>query len=173
VDKRDGRFLSPSGLNDFLACEHLAALELAVARDELARPLRDDPQTELIRRKGEEHEQAYLDRLKAEGKHVVEPADAATAERAIREATADVIYQARFEHGGWRGIADFLELQPDGTYEAADTKLARHSKPQHILQLCFYSEQLARIQGRAPVRMHVVLGSGARVSLPVAGIVAN
>ena len=35
-------------------------------------------------------------------------------------------------------------------YEALDTKLARHAKPAYILQLCFYNEQLARIQGREP-----------------------
>ena len=58
----------------------------------------------------------------------------------------------------------FLERQPDGSYEAADTKLARTSKPAHILQLCFYTEQLARLTGREPAFMHVVLGSGLRDS---------
>ena len=33
-------------------------------------------------------------------------------------------------------------------YEVVDTKLARHAKPAHVLQLCFYTEQVARIQGR-------------------------
>ena len=65
---------------------------------------------------------------------------------------------------GWTGRADFLELQPDGGYEVVDTKLARHAKPAYILQLCFYTEQVARIQGYAPKLMHVVLGSGERVS---------
>ena len=32
-------------------------------------------------------------------------------------------------------------------YEVVDTKLARHSKPAYVLQLCFYSEQVGRIQG--------------------------
>ena len=48
--------------------------------------------------------------------------------------------------------------QPDGTYEALDTKLARSAKPAYILQLLFYNEQLARIQGAAPRLMHVELG---------------
>ena len=52
--------------------------------------------------------------------------------------------------------------RPDGAYEAADTKLARHAKPSYVLQLCFYSEQVGRIQGRLPERMHVVLGTGER-----------
>ena len=35
-------------------------------------------------------------------------------------------------------MADFLERQDDGIYEAVDTKLARTAKPAYILQLCFY-----------------------------------
>jgi predicted RecB family nuclease len=162
--------LSPSHLNDFLECEHLTALELAVARGELARPQRDDAQAQLIRRKGDEHERAYLGGLLAEGGRVVEIAlgddwDAAAArtEQAMRD-RADVLYQAVFVEGDWRGIADFLERQSDGSYEVADTKLARHARPHHLLQLCFYTEQVARIQGREPEWMHVVLGSGVRES---------
>src|SRR5918992_6410111 len=50
-----GTIFSPSDLNDFLECEHLTALELVLARGTLVRPERDDPQGDLIRRKGEEH----------------------------------------------------------------------------------------------------------------------
>ena len=45
-------------------------------------------------------------------------------------AGADVVYQAVLvDLSEWRGIADFLERQPDGFYEVADTKLARTAKP--------------------------------------------
>src|SRR6266511_1094471 len=160
-----GNVLSPSDLNNFLECEHLVALELQVARGDLARPHVDNPQGELIRRKGDEHEAAYLEALHTAGKHVVEPRDAADAERLIREDIGEVIYQPVFhDPARWSGRADFLELQPDDGYEVVDTKLARHAKPYYILQLCFYTEQVARIQGRAPRHMHVVLGSGERVS---------
>ena len=87
-------------------------------------------------------------------------------------AGADVIYQACFVDGDWRGFADFVERQPDGRYEVVDTKLARHSKPAYVLQLCFYSEQVARIQGSLPERMHVVLGTHERESLRVADFLA-
>src|SRR5437762_14379132 len=98
---------SPSDLNNYLECEHLTALELRVARGELTRPERDNAQAELIRRKGEEHEAAYLRELEAQGKHVVEARDAADTERLIREGTAEVIFQAVFEDpSGWRGRAD-------------------------------------------------------------------
>ncbi|MDQ3671750.1 MAG: TM0106 family RecB-like putative nuclease, partial [Actinomycetota bacterium] len=59
------------------------------------------------------------------------------------------------------------------SYEAADTKLARHSKPAHILQLCFYSEQLGRIQARLPELFHVELGTGVRETFRTADHMAH
>jgi uncharacterized protein len=47
----------------------------------------------------------------------------------------------------------------DWSYEVADTKLARRTKPYYLTQLCFYSEQVGRLQGREPERMHVILGT--------------
>src|SRR5687768_17495894 len=96
---RDGSFVfSPSDLNDFLECEHLAALELAVARRTLVRPDRNDPQGDLIRRKGEEHEAAYLAALDAAGLNVARveldddwEAAAAATEQAMRDGV-DVVY---------------------------------------------------------------------------------
>ncbi len=175
MHERDNQILfSPSDLNAFLECEHLTQLELAVARHELERPVAENPQADLVKRKGDEHEAAYLAQLLADGRTVTEipfenldfdAAAQATAD-AMREG-ADVIYQACFVDGRWRGFADFVERQADGRYEVVDTKLARHSKPTYVLQLCFYSEQVGRIQGSMPERMHVVLGTKERESLRV------
>lgn len=153
--------LSPSDLSNFLACEHLTALELSgtPGRQEV------DPQVELIQRKGEEHERGYLEQLREEGRDILEIADGewnervAFTEQALRDG-ADVVYQGTFEHGRWRGVADFILRQPDGGYEVLDTKLARSAKPSYILQLCFYNEQVARIQGCEPAQIHVLLGNG-------------
>jgi uncharacterized protein len=191
--------LSPSDLSAHLACPHLTNLSLQVQREELERPHADDTHGDLIRRKGDEHEAAYLGRLEAEGRAIVriptyddEGFDADEARRlteeAVRTGEAEVIYQPYLTDGTWRGFADFLEkvdegsgpgmpgpyeeqqgqdeasLAPTGkaTYEVVDTKLARSAKPAHVLQLCFYSEQLARIQGRLPEHFHVELGTGER-----------
>ncbi len=165
--------LSPSDLSAHLACPHLTSLELQVARGELERPRVDDTHGDLLRRKGDEHEAAYLERLRGEGRTIIrvptyddEGFDADEArrltEQAIRAAEADVIYQPYLTDGTWRGFADFLERIAEGTYEAVDTKLARSARPAHVLQLCFYSEQLGHIQGRLPERFHVELGSGER-----------
>jgi predicted RecB family nuclease len=162
---------SPTDLNAFLACEHLTTLQLAVARGELTKPFRHNPHAELIRRKGDQHEAAYLARLQAQGRRIatIDFGDrdwlraAQETEGAIQNG-ADVVYQAALTDGTWRGFADFVERLPDGSYEVVDTKLARRAKPAHVLQLCFYTEQLARIQGRWPEEMHVVTGTGERES---------
>ena len=84
---------------------------------------------------------------------------------------ADVIYQATFFDGTFRGHADFL-LRVDAPdrpsrwgpyhYEVADTKLARHVKASAVLQICSYVDQLERIQGVRPEWLHVALGGSAR-----------
>jgi predicted RecB family nuclease len=167
--------LSPSDLANYLACAHLTQIELAVVHGEFELPHRDNPQGDLIRRKGNEHEAAYLAKLRAEGREIVEierPDDGnrEVAARATEEALrggVEVVYQGVLASGGWRGIADFLIRidEPSAlgafSYEAWDTKLARsRAKPAHVLQLTFYSHELERIQGRLPERMHVVLGTG-------------
>jgi uncharacterized protein len=68
----------------------------------------------------------------------------------------------------WAGRADFLirvetpsELGA-WSYEVVETKLAKSTKACALMQLCFYSELVAAIQGKVPERMHVVLGRGAQ-----------
>ena len=64
----------------------------------------------------------------------------------------DYVYQAVFFSSGWRGIADFLErvdrpsVLGDWSYQVLDTKLARHPRPEHALQLSFYSQAVEEIQ---------------------------
>jgi len=62
----------------------------------------------------------------------------------------------------WSGRADVLlrvdakSVLGDWSYEVADTKLARETKGGTVLQLCLYSDLLAKAQGRMPEHMHVV-----------------
>ncbi|MGH3133400.1 MAG: TM0106 family RecB-like putative nuclease [Gaiellaceae bacterium] len=166
--------LSPSDLGNHLACPHLTQLEVAVQRGELVRPHRENPHADLIRRKGDEHEAAFLARLREEGRDIVEielgedglEEAALATEEALHEG-GEIVYQGVLASNNWRGIADFLirvdepSVLGPFSYEAWDTKLARHAKPNAVLQLTFYSHELERIQGRLPERMHVVLGTGA------------
>jgi predicted RecB family nuclease len=175
--------LSPTDLANHIACAHLTQLELRVVRGELERPLVDDPYGRIIMAKGNEHEAAHLAQLEVSGLAVArmltfddEGFDDEQARRdtedAIRTGEADVIYQAFLSDGTWRGFADFLVRLPDGTYEPVDTKLARSAKPIHVIQLCFYAEQLGRIQGRLPEHVHVELGSGEQETLRTADYIA-
>jgi uncharacterized protein len=172
---KGGLSLSPSDLNGFLACPHLTALEVAVAHGELERPYRINRHADLIRRKGDEHEAGYLRRLETDGHdvHAISDRDferAAVETAEVMRSGVDTIYQATFVDGAWRGRSDFVVRveRPSGlggfSYEAVDTKLARHARPAHVLQLCFYTEQIARIQGTPPQAMDVVTGLGERES---------
>ncbi len=167
--QRGGRlFLSPSDLNNFLACEHRTALDLARARGETVLQRVPRPDAELVAERGREHEREHLQRLRERGLEVVEIAPGEGAPEATVEAMRagpDVIHQATFTAGTWRGAADFLlkvRVPSDlgaFAYEPADAKLATHPKPYVIFQLLFYAAMVGQIQGLAPERVHVVLGS--------------
>lgn len=166
---------SPTSIADFLACQHLTALNRAEAEGQIDKPFFADPGLDLLIKLGLQHEQAYLRNLTDE-QHlevVAIPNEIPRAEgfdrtvQAIR-AGAEVIYQARLLEGEWYGRADFL-IRVDKpsqlgafSYEVVETKLARSTKARAIIQLCFYSDLLSRIQGVEPDYMHVVLGGGAQ-----------
>ena len=187
MQHRDGRLLfSPSDLGNFLACEHLTQLDLATALRGGRRPSYENAYAELLRTKGQEHEQAFLEALRATGRGVVEvrlntARDFEDGTRRTAEAMragADYVYQAVFLSEGWRGIADFLERveRPSAlgpwSYQVLDTKLARHPRPEHALQLSFYSQALADTQELAPDRAYVVLGTRERVAIRLADVTA-
>ncbi len=182
MQRLDGQpVFSATDLVGFLACGHLTALELAGAERLVARPIRPDPELDLIQQRGLQHEHRYLAELEAAGRRVTSIApDDSIEDRAerLRRAAAqtaeairrgdDVIYQATFFDGRWLGLADFLlrvevpSLLGSYSYEVADTKLARHTKASALLQICSYVEQLTVLQGLQPEWMHVALGGSTR-----------
>ncbi|HUD92891.1 TM0106 family RecB-like putative nuclease [Sphingobium sp.] len=174
---------SASDLVNFMGCAHATVLDVG----NLATPtsfVPDDDSAVLLQEKGIEHERAYLERLRAEGRSIAEISSEGTLEQraqATREAMQagyDVVYQGAFLAGQWHGYSDFLLKRDDVpsslgdfTYDVADTKLARSAKPKHILQLCVYADMLRNVQGVAPPSMHVVLGSGDIVTLPTSSLI--
>jgi predicted RecB family nuclease len=166
--------LSPSRLNDFLGCEYRTWLDLAVHRGDTPVEKFTRPDADILFARGLRHEDEFLQELRAAGRDVVslDPDDGASTvahqtEHAMR-AGRDAIHQACFMHDGWVGYADFLvridtpsALGP-WSYEVHDAKLARHPKPNYIFQLLFYTEQVERLQGLRPRRMHLILGDGER-----------
>jgi hypothetical protein len=51
---------SPTSLANFLACQHLTALDRAEAAGQLKKPFFADPGLELLVKLGREHEEKYL-----------------------------------------------------------------------------------------------------------------
>jgi predicted RecB family nuclease len=170
--------VSATDLVGFLACDHLSTLELGRVEGLWDRPhRREDLTVQLMQDRGDAHELAHLERLRESGKRIIaiEKEGLTTPERLrAAEATtlaamrdgADVIFQATFFDGRWRGHADFLykvERPSDlggWSYDIADTKLARGVKASAILQMCVYADLLERLQGTAPQFVYVVTGDG-------------
>src|SRR3546814_5816242 len=84
---------------------------------------------------------------------------------------ADIIFQGALLDGAWGGYTDFLERveRPSAlgpwSYEVVDTKLKRKPDPKHVLQLCLYSDLLAKVQGVAAEDAHLQLGDGSRYTV--------
>lgn len=131
--------------------------------------------------RGDQHERAMLQRLRDEGRSVVEiarpagyTADAIRAAgedtRAAMKAGADVIFQATLVDAPWYGFADFL-VRVDGVtsdlgnyaYEVRDTKLARHATASALIQMAHYGLIVEQWQGVEPPALRVWLGTGEEV----------
>ena len=183
-ERDDGSYLfSPTDLVSFLGCSHSTVLDLRAFSEPLERN-KESESDRLLRRKGEEHEAAYLDSLKHDGMIVAEFAkDISVADRsrltmdAMRKGV-DVIYQAVLLGGNWGGYADLLVKtnRPSAlgvfSYEVTDTKLARHPQVKHLIQLGVYSILLGRQQKTYPLQSHLVLGDCSIASFLLSDITA-
>jgi len=162
--------LAGSDLSNHLACRHLTALDLQVARGERAAPDWAAPDLKVIQELGLRHEAAYLAHLsglglavenlgqidhKDEGRLLAETL-------ALMERGAEVIAQGSLSDAEWFGRPDVLRRveKPSKrwkwSYEVVDTKLARETKATTILQLSLYSDLLGKIQGTMPELLWVV-----------------
>ena len=167
--------LSASDLMRFQGCAHATALDRRYLLGEALQPTEDATSAELVQKKGDAHEAAYLERIQkcaapvtviaTEGLSLTEAAD--QTQHALLRGPAH-IYQAAFKSGKWGGYADFLERveRPSKlgafSYEVVDTKLKRSPDPKHLLQLGLYADLLTEIQGVAPEQVHIELGNNER-----------
>jgi len=161
--------LAATDVSDHLACRHLTSLELSVTRGECKAPEWRAPDLRIIQELGYRHEKRYLKALADQGLKVVN-LDKSSSESGIVEATiaamregVDVIAQGALSRGRWFGRPDVLRKVEKASpafgsysYQAHDCKLARETKATTILQLSFYSELLAEIQGVEPDEMRVI-----------------
>lgn len=171
---------SATDLSGFLACSHLTTLDLRAAKGGPKPPKYPDPGREVLQKRGEEHEAEILARFREQGLDIAclevdrEQGRDGRWDRYAAEtleqmrAGKDVIHQACLFDGQWLGLPDFLIKvdRPsdlgDWSYEVVDAKLARSAKVGAVLQICFYSDLLETVQGIAPERMHLALGSASQ-----------
>jgi uncharacterized protein len=174
-----GPRFSATDLVNFAACRHLSHLDLVHLDTPLPKAA-DTEELRLIAGKGDEHEKAYWEQLRSGLSSVADLSAAGADDQSQYEGSleamrqgAEALYQATLLDGSWMGHADFLLRVPtpsvlgDFSYEVVDTKLARRGQAKFLIQLCLYSELLGVAQGTRPRYMHVVLGTGRRVTYRV------
>ena len=161
---------SATDISSFLACPHTATLKQAESRGEVKKPFFNDPAVDLLRKLGQEHERNHLRSLEADGltvaklEHDIRWNDGAVETLKAMQRGVDVVYQGVFLDSDWGGRPDFLTKvnSPSALggwgYEVVETKLARSTKAGALIQLCFYSDMLASLQGTEPRLVRVVLG---------------
>ena len=171
--------LSATDLSGFSECAHKTVLELKVAFKELTRPGVNEIERQMLEKRGFEHEARVLAHL--QGKHAdVEQvafgvgdearAAGAHATEAAMARGAELIAQGVLLGERWFGRPDFLlkVARPSRFgaygYVVVDAKLAVETKARAVLQLCAYSELLARLQGVEPESFYIAPG-GAEVRL--------
>ena len=166
--KKASRF-SASDLVGHLACRHLTALNLEVARGRRGAPKAWDPELKLLRERGLAHERDFIRHLEEMGREVTTiagvgiDAETVAATVAAMRAGRDIIVQGALAEGRWGGRTDILSRVDapsdlgDWSYEVIDTKLAQETKGGTILQLSLYSDLVRTVQGVMPENMHVVV----------------
>ncbi|SNC59292.1 uncharacterized protein SAMN04487881_0027 [Marinobacter sp. es.048] len=161
-------YLTASDLVAHSSCDHLMMLEKQVALGDLKKTEHYDPLLELLRERGDRHENAYLNHLVGQGQTVTTIKGSEVTDESVRQ-TLDAMYagdpviaQAALRDGRWRGRADALlrveknSALGEWSYEVVDTKLARETKGGTIIQLCLYADLLSKVQKRAPEFVYVV-----------------
>lgn len=160
--------LSSGDLVGHLNCRYLTELDLRVANGELEKPKIWDPVLEALVERGALHEQGFIEHVKADGRAVtvvegvgVDPASVAATMEAMARGEA-IIVQGALQAGSWNGRTDVLSRVETPSrfgpwsYEVIDTKLARETKGNTVLQISLYSDLLSETQGVEPVSAFVV-----------------
>ena len=172
---------SASDLTLAVECEFalLRKLDYILGRAErIAVP--DDPLLARVAQLGDAHEAEILNEMRstsrvAEISRVPPPYSRAKLEAARDETIAaltqepDVVFQGAFFDGEFFGYADFIEWGSDG-WLVSDAKLARHAKPQALIQLGAYADQLCALELPISREVALLLGNGRRATFPIADV---
>jgi predicted RecB family nuclease len=160
--------LSAGDLVGHLNCRYLTELDLKVANGELKKPKVWDPVLQTLAERGALHEQGFIDHIKSGGLAVT-VIDGVGVDSMSVAATGDamargdpIIVQGALQTGRWNGRTDVLRRVETPSrfgawsYEVMDTKLARETKGNTVLQISLYSDLVSETQGSAPASAFVV-----------------
>jgi predicted RecB family nuclease len=160
--------LSSVDLVGHLNCRFLTGLDLKVANGELEKLKVWDPVLERLAERGALHEQGFIEHIIAEGIAVTAidgvgvDSNSVAATRAAMARGEAFIVQGALQVGRWNGRADVLSRVEtpsrfgSWSYEVIDTKLARETKGNTVLQISLYSDLLSETQGAPPASAFVV-----------------
>lgn len=160
----------PTELIDFLQCRHMTTLKKqGIAGEEVF-----SEEVELLRKKGLEHEKAFLESLEGEVVRI-DPDIPLSEQKKLTcdaiESGADFIYQAYLENDRLAGYPDFMEKVPQpsalGNYSYAilDTKLADRPTPANAVQLIHYSEIAKELQNAEIAKLEIVHGDKSKTTI--------
>ena len=160
--------LSAGDLVGHLNCRYLTQLDLRVANGELDKPKIWDPALEVLAERGTLHERSFIEHIEAGGLTAtiiegvgVDAKSLAATSAALARGDA-IIVQGALQAGRWNGRADVLRRVETPSrfgawsYEVIDTKLARETKGNTVLQISLYSNMLSETQQAEPISAFVV-----------------
>ena len=160
--------LSAGDLVGHLNCRYLTKLDLRVANGELDKPKIWDPVLEVLAERGRLHERGFIEHIEAGGLTAtivdgvgVDAKSLAATSAAMARGDA-IIVQGALQAGCWNGRADVLRRVETPSrfgpwsYEVIDTKLARETKGNTVLQISLYSDLLSKTQEVEPISTFVV-----------------
>lgn len=159
------RRITGTHVYSYVKCPRLAALDLHLSRQERRPP---HPWEEFAAQRGRDFEARYVTQLP-----VVSPRypdrdfeAGASATRELLHQGEGLLHQAVLLDGDRLGLPDLLRKLPgasalgDHHYEVLDVKTSGHSRGDQILQVVFYSQLLAAVQGRMPEHGALILKDG-------------
>ena len=167
---KDKFFISPSDLNNFVACKYTIKNEIKFLNKEITKNA-DRVNDKLWKEMGIEHEKKHHKILKTKYIKSIEIKSAKDEQSRFDETVGamqkgyDLIYHAYLIDENFRGEADFLIKTNtssdlgDYSYEVYDTKITRNIRPRHITQITAYSDMLGKVQKLLPEKMYLIDGS--------------
>ena len=163
-------FISPSDLNNFVACKFTIKNEIKFHNKEISK-IAERVNDKLWKEMGIEHEKKHFKLLKDKYKKSITIKSDLDEKHRFNETIRamekghDLIYHAYLVDGDLRGEADFLikcdtpSDLGDYSYEVYDTKITRNLRPRHVTQITAYSDMLGKIQKLLPKKMYLIDGS--------------